>query len=182
MNCSTLNTVNLNEGLKIIQNRAFTGTNDLKRVIIPSSVTTIGNSTSQGYSAFQYVTIYIMYPTTPPSVGRFDTAPTDIYVPNEGIITYRGASVWSSHRGKIHGFVSGPIEIMKDGQYQYKLQSCFSSATDFSLTIQGNEYLELEFSDGIGIITATGITSEMEDTFVRMDYEFNGWRILCIYE
>ena len=173
MNCSTLNTVNLNEGLKIIQNRAFTGTNDLKRVIIPSSVTTIGNSTSQGYSAFQYVTIYIMYPTTPPSVGRFDTAPTDIYVPNEGIITYRGASVWSSHRGKIHGFVSGPIEIMKDGQYQYKLQSCFSSATDFSLTIQGNEYLELEFSDGIGIITATGITSEMEDTFVRMDYEFN---------
>ena len=62
---------------------------------------------------------------------------------------------------------------MKDGQYQYKLQSCFSSATDFSLTIQGNEYLELEFSDGIGIITATGITSEMEDTFVRMDYEFN---------
>ena len=62
----------------------------------------MGSSAGAGYSAFYYTKTYIMHPTTPPSVVRFDTAPTAIYVPDESVDAYKAASVWSNYASVIH--------------------------------------------------------------------------------
>ena len=167
--CTRMISVQLPPNLIYVQDNSFRACTSLISLVIPATVNTLARGCFRNMKC-----PVVILATTPPSLNTYDNQNNcTFYVPNESVIAYRRASNWSSLRGKIHGFVSGPIEIMRDGQYQYKLQSCFSDATDFSLTIQNNEYLELEFSDGIGIITATGITSETEDISVRMNYEFN---------
>ena len=167
--CTRMISVQLPPNLKYVQDNSFRACTNLTSLEIPATVNTLARGCFRDMKC-----PVIILATTPPSLSTYDNQNTcTFYVPNESVVTYRGTSEWSSLRGKIHGFVSGPIEIMKDGQYQYKLQSYFSSATDFSLSIQDNEYLSLEFSDDTGIVTVTGITSEIEDTSVRMNYEFN---------
>lgn len=148
----------------------------LKYVEFQDKITSIGNLACFTNSTSLTV---VCRAATPPSLGTGNNSFGDsavnrinVYVPNESIVTYRERSVWSNLRRKIYGFVSGPIEIMKDGQYPYKLQSYFSSATDFSLTLQQNDYLSMEFSNGVGVVTATGITPDIEGETVNMSYEF----------
>ena len=93
--------VNLPANLYRVYN-AVSGSRNLLKIEIPSRCAILGSSTSQGYSSFQYVRTYIMHPTTPPSVGRFDTAPTAIYVPDESVDAYKAASVWSNYASVIH--------------------------------------------------------------------------------
>ena len=94
--------INLPANLYRIYNRVASNSRNLLKIEIPSGCAILGSSTSQGYSAFYYTKTYIMHPTTPPSVGRFDTAPAAIYVPDESIDAYKAASVWSNYASVIH--------------------------------------------------------------------------------
>lgn len=94
--------VNLPANLYRIYNRVAYNSRNLLKIEIPAGCAILGSSTSQGYSAFYHAKTYIMHPITPPSVGRFDTAPTAIYVPDDSVDAYKAASVWSNYASVIH--------------------------------------------------------------------------------
>ena len=151
----------------------FRGCTTLKTVHMTEKLSGMGNGIL--YQAGGGKTIIMLSknaPGTPPSTDSTWRSNT-FFVHNESIKAYRAKDYWTTIKNRIYGFVSGPIEIINNGQYQYKLQTYFSDATNFSLTLQQNDYLSMEFSDGIGVVTATGITPDTEEEEVNMSYEFN---------
>ena len=94
--------VNLPANLYRVYNRVSYASTKLVTIEIPSRCAILGSSSSSGYSAFRHVKTYIMHPTTPPSVGRFDTAPTAIYVPDDSVDAYKAADKWSAYASVIH--------------------------------------------------------------------------------
>ena len=99
-NCSNLEEIMLAPSMKL-ENLAFDGCSKLKEVIIPSAITTIGESCFRGCRALKTIT---SLPTTPPTWGysAFDAvSPNVVYVPSSSVAAYKSASGWSSWASKI---------------------------------------------------------------------------------
>ena len=76
----------------------------LKKLVIPASVTTINNGAFSGNTAMEE---YHFLPTTPPTIGSttFNNIPSSciIYVPSASLSTYQTAQYWSDHASKMVG-------------------------------------------------------------------------------
>ena len=94
-----------------------------------------------------------------------------IYVPNESVVAYRGATTWSSLKSKIHGFFDMPPIIIKDGTYTMTLRNIFENYSDLQVSMMENDYLTLSVEDDVMTITASGITSSTDAT-VAISYSF----------
>ena len=104
--CSALTTINIPATVTSIGKYAFEGSEQLSAVI-PTSVTWIGRGAFYSYN--NKTRTIVMFRTSPPTLDRsnvFNTANTNlkIYVPNSGVSSYKGASNWSTHSGKINGW------------------------------------------------------------------------------
>ena len=104
--CPNLTDVRLNEGLKIIHSSAFGGAYLLEKMVVPSTVETMGNLVFVEAKAMKAL---IMKPVTPPSIGTKCFAntivnnPYPIYVPDESIDAYKAATNWASDAIRIKG-------------------------------------------------------------------------------
>ena len=99
-NCSKLEEVTLAPQM-LLQNLAFDGCSKLKAILIPSAITSIGESCFRGCRALKTIT---SLPTTPPTWGysAFDyVSPDVVYVPSASVAAYKSASGWSSWASKI---------------------------------------------------------------------------------
>lgn len=96
----------LPEGLTTINKNAFTTTDGIATLVIPSTVTTIGNDAFRGLT---YCTSITCLAETPPTIGTncFVLTAGDysggcpIYVPAESVDTYKAANNWSSYAHRI---------------------------------------------------------------------------------
>ena len=98
--CSNLEEVTLAPQM-LLQNLAFDGCSKLKEVIIPSAITSIGESCFRGCRGLKTIT---SLPTTPPTWGisAFDgVSPDVVYVPSASVAAYKSASGWSAWASKI---------------------------------------------------------------------------------
>lgn len=108
LNCTSLSSVTLNEGLEIIGNNCFRGCSSLTSVTIPSTVEAMYMNVFEGCSSLQYIK---SLPTIPPPIYNFSSTsvfqPFDrtnnclIYVPDESVDAYKSASVWSDVKKRI---------------------------------------------------------------------------------
>lgn len=70
----------------------------VKYADLPSSVTSIGNSNINNFASGS---VLVCRATTPPTLGRGNTAASKIYVPAASVAAYKAASNWSAQAGKI---------------------------------------------------------------------------------
>ena len=100
---STLRSVKIGNGQVLIENSAFSYNNNLKTVEIGTHVTDIYPWAFGGCSSLQYV---IIRATTPPVLAATSaftsTNNCPIYVPNDSVDAYKGATNWSSFASRIH--------------------------------------------------------------------------------
>ena len=108
-NCTSLSSVTLNEGLKIIGNNAFRGCISLTSVTIPSTVEAMYMNVFEGCSSLRYI---ISLATTPPPIYNYiedssgfhpfrNTNNCLIYVPDNSVDAYKKANVWSDVKERI---------------------------------------------------------------------------------
>ena len=98
--CSNLEEVTLAPQM-LLQNLAFDGCSKLKEVIIPSAITSIGESCFRNCYALKTIT---SQPTTPPTWGSTafsGVSPDVVYVPSASVAAYKSASGWSAWASKI---------------------------------------------------------------------------------
>ena len=85
-----------------VYNTMFSGIGRLTQIILPLTITTIGNNAFQNCKA---LTSFIIYAVSPPTLGtnvfRYVSPMPYIYVPSESVDTYKAASGWSSLASKI---------------------------------------------------------------------------------
>lgn len=100
-------TLTLHEGLITIGSRAFLNNRQLSSVVIPSSVTSMGEMCFAGCTG---MTEMIFSRTTPPTLGNnaFATSTFTIYVPDSAVSAYKSASVWSGYASRIKGISERP--------------------------------------------------------------------------
>lgn len=79
---------------------AFGPCPNLKHVVLPDTLTSIGNATFYGSSKLEYV---ICQPTTPPTLdgSAFNGTSCIIYVPDASVDAYKAASNWSKIASRI---------------------------------------------------------------------------------
>jgi hypothetical protein len=77
----------------------FRETGGIKRLTFPSSLTTIGSRAFESTGTVEFV----FYSTTPPTLASdaFRSTNPAIYVPDESVSTYKGASNWNNLSGYI---------------------------------------------------------------------------------
>jgi hypothetical protein len=96
------------EGSSVVQS-CFQGCSKLESVILPSTITSIGNSAFKLCTKLKEI---VVNATTPPSFGNqiFQFASNDfiIYVPDESVDTYKGTSGWSTYEAQIKGISERP--------------------------------------------------------------------------
>ena len=104
-----LTTLTLHEGLITIGSRAFLNNSQLSSVVIPSSVTSMGDMCFAGCTG---MTEMILSRTTPPTLGSnaFATSTFTIYVPDSAVATYKAASSWSSYASRVKGISERPTQ------------------------------------------------------------------------
>lgn len=98
--CSNLEEVMLAPSMKL-ENLAFDGCSKLKEVIIPSAITSIGESCFRNCYALKTIT---SLPNTPPTWGASafsGVSPDVVYVPSASVAAYQSASGWSAWASKI---------------------------------------------------------------------------------
>lgn len=112
LDCKSLSSVTLNEGLEKIGNDAFKGCSSLTGFTIPSTVTKMYGLVLNGCSSLEYI---ISLPTTPPIIYYYNESsqaidPTwifagtndcPIYVPNDSLDAYKSADVWKEYKTRI---------------------------------------------------------------------------------
>ena len=81
----------------------------MQKIIIPGTVSTIGNQVFQGCYNMQE---YHFQSTVPPSVGSTNTfnnigTATTIFVPSASVEDYKAAKIWSSFADHIYGELGG---------------------------------------------------------------------------
>ena len=82
---------------------AFCFCSQLKEIVLPDSLTSIGNYAFAGYGNDANIVV-VVNATIPPSMGDSsfsDTEVSTIYVPDESVTAYREASGWSAYANKI---------------------------------------------------------------------------------
>ncbi len=87
-----------------IPNKAFFKCLNLDSIIIPESVTEIGDA---AFAQCWYLTKFYCQSTIPPTLGRNAFANTPdliIYVPQTSVNTYKNADGWSKYASKIVGY------------------------------------------------------------------------------
>lgn len=99
--CPNLVSVVIPETITSIGNAAFSGNNNnLKQITIGSGITSIGNQATTNSNAIQSITIKA---TTPPTISELTWQNTTcpIYVPAESVDAYKTATNWSSYADRI---------------------------------------------------------------------------------
>ena len=88
------------EGVVTIGRNSFEHLDSLVTIVIPSSVTTIGNGAFTGCTGLISITINR---DTPPTMDYSfnDTNNCPIYVPAGSVSAYKSASVWSEYASRI---------------------------------------------------------------------------------
>lgn len=101
--CVGLEEVFLPTGLLTIGEEPFNYCRNLKKIVIPSSVTTLGDTV---FNECVNMTEYIFLPTTPPTIGtdifKVTNLGCKIYVPDDSIDAYKGATNWSAYADYIY--------------------------------------------------------------------------------
>lgn len=94
----------MNEGLNIIESFTFMGCfADGASVIIPSTVTYIGDSALSMYSSSKSFSAMIFKPVTPPrtSSNQYATTRCPLYVPDESVELYKSSPLFEYYGTKI---------------------------------------------------------------------------------
>lgn len=106
--CRRLTSVDLSHNLKItvIQEKAFYPCDDLKSIILPNSVTTIGSSAFSNCSKLKEIHCT---PINPPTLGGntvFSSIASNavFYVPSASVNNYKTADVWKTFADQIVGY------------------------------------------------------------------------------
>lgn len=107
----TLEEVVIPETVTSIGNYSFFGYSALKNITIPSGVTTLNGSTFEGCKGLEWV---VCKPTTPPTLANtycFDnTNNCPIYVPDESVEAYKTATNWTEYASRIY-----PMSVYENG-------------------------------------------------------------------
>ncbi len=106
----SLSSVTVEEGVTTIQGQAFRYNTNMKRVDLPSTLTSIANYAFQiptGSTATQWDTM-IVRATTPPTIysstiqhNNSAGVPFRIFVPDASVDTYKSANIWSNFSSNI---------------------------------------------------------------------------------
>ena len=100
--CTGLTSIIIPNSVTTIGNNAFNGCSGLTSITIPNSVTSIGDSAFNNCSGLASVTVEA---TTPPTLGsgafNGTASGRKIYVPSASVNTYKAASGWSSYASDI---------------------------------------------------------------------------------
>lgn len=143
-NNNKLTTLSLPDGLETITNGSFSRCSALKSVIIPSSVTSLGDFAFEGCLGLEKITCWA---NNPPQLGYDALAYTGtcpICVPKDCVDSYK--SEWSSHSSRIQAISQPNNEIW------YRTESGTSvyvpSYAEFGAKLTSHVY-----SGGMGIIT-----------------------------
>lgn len=107
---TSLSSVTVEEGVTTIQGQAFRYCPNMKRVDLPSTLTSIANYAFQiptGSTATQWDTM-IVRATTPPTIysstiqhNNSAGVPFRIFVPDASVDTYKSANIWSNFSSNI---------------------------------------------------------------------------------
>ena len=140
------------EGVQIIGGSAFCG-NSLKKLILPSTITSIGDEAFRYNSDFQSI---ICNAATPPTLGAnaFDGEITPgIKVPMASIVAYRQAEGWKNFTNYYGG------EVVADGiTYRIDDNGAMVAAAEATLTeanipssveFEGNQYPVIKINDEV---------------------------------
>ena len=140
------------EGVQIIGGSAFCG-NSLKKLILPSTITSIGDEAFRYNSDFQSI---ICNAATPPTLGAnaFDGEITPgIKVPMASIVAYRQAEGWKTFTNYYGG------EVVADGiTYRIDDNGAMVAAAEATLTeanipssveFEGNQYPVIKINDEV---------------------------------
>jgi hypothetical protein len=165
-----------------IGNSVFSGCDGLTSIDIPSSITSIGNYAFNRCSGLTSITVNA---TTPPTLGTDvfnNTNNCPIYVPNESVDTYKAASGWSAYASRIQGMGCSERHVYTLNTTSYP-QTVAASATSFELSfVYDDSYTSTTCEHSVITYTeyATIQISENHSTSARTisgTYVYNGMNI-----
>lgn len=101
MQCNSLNEAILPQSLMFIETNAFKYCSSLSNITIPASVTTLNAGAFDSCSGMKSM---ILLPETPPTIGylTFNDNNTLFYVPDNRVNAYKTASDWTEFASRIH--------------------------------------------------------------------------------
>lgn len=112
--CKSLPEFRIKDGVEIIENNVFDDCTSLFDIVIPNTVTSIGNGAfaiSNGTELINEKRKVTILATTPPTLGanaftfQSGKATYKIYVPAESLETYKSAERWSYYADRIQAIV-----------------------------------------------------------------------------
>lgn len=152
-NNNKLTTLSFPDGLETITNGSFSKCSALKSVIIPSSVTSLGDFAFEGCMGLEKITCWA---ENPPQLGYDALAYTGtcpIFVPEDCVDSYK--SEWSAYSSRIQAISQPNNEIW------YRTESGTSvyipSYVDFGAKLTSHVY-----SGGMGIMTFDGDVTKID--------------------
>lgn len=96
--------VSVPEGVGSVGNRAFRSCPWLRKVVMPSTITTMA---AQAFDSANRLAVMIVLPTTPPTItsNTLNAFPANcvIYVPDDSVEAYKVAEYWSVYAEQIQG-------------------------------------------------------------------------------
>ena len=102
--CSTLMSIELNEGLETLDTFAFMGIDNIESITIPSTVTKVGNYLFKGCFALERVEFLAVEPADVPDNFELGGECIEaVIVPQDSVESYRTAKGWANIADKIVG-------------------------------------------------------------------------------
>lgn len=91
----------------------FSGHRSIQKIILPSTVTSIGSYCCAGAVSLLYINIAATVPPTlEGALGIYlDNPAFKIYVPDESVADYKAATYWSDHSARIFGLTQFAIDF-----------------------------------------------------------------------